>query len=524
MTPLSALLGALGMVFFAFGLLSLMLGIFGAPTMTSWIGANFLAGIALLVVALVVNLEHLRERVRSSEGRRIGKYGSSAVAQTVILLVIVGLLGFLANRYFWRFDVSESGVHSLSMQSLDLLGNLDREVHASSFHRGDARIAVRDLLDRYAYASDSFVVEYHDPNARPDLVEKFGLSQAGLNRGQLVLEIGDEVVKVDEVTEQRVTHAILSLVRAESKKVYFVVGHNERAIEGQGADEPIGYKQAAEALENENYEVTALLLAAAGEIPKDADVVIIAGPTQNFQSLELRALERYLEAGGALFVAVDPRANTNLGETLSQWGVHLGDDIIIDPLQSYQSPLVPFAGVYSVSHPITSKMREYTLFPEVRSLRAAGGRMDAIVSTSESAWAEQNLELLFSEAVFEKDGDDLAGPIAVAVAGTPAIDSSETAEGEPPPEPRLVVYGDSDFAANHAIEAVRNRDLFVNSVNWLLGDVESISIRPSISRASRVLLSNADFNMLRPMALFVLPELLMIAGVLVWWRRRAAAA
>ena len=150
--------------------------------------------------------------------------------------------------------------------------------------------------------------------------------------------------------------------------------------------------------------------------------------------------------------------------------------------------------------------------------------MDAIVSTSESAWAEQNLELLFSEAVFEKDGDDLAGPIAVAVAGTPAIDSPETAEGEPPPEPRLVVYGDSDFAANHAIEAVRNRDLFVNSVNWLLGDVESITIRPSISRASRVLLSNADFNMLRPMALFVLPELLMIAGVLVWWRRRAAAA
>ena len=92
MTPLSALLGALGMVFFAFGLLSLMLGLFGAPTLGSWIGINFLAGIALLVVALVVNLEHLRERMRSGEGRRIGRYGSSAVAQTAILLVIVGLL------------------------------------------------------------------------------------------------------------------------------------------------------------------------------------------------------------------------------------------------------------------------------------------------------------------------------------------------------------------------------------------------------------------------------------------------
>ena len=119
---------------------------------------------------------------------------------------------------------------------------------------------------------------------------------------------------------------------------------------------------------------------------------------------------------------------------------------------------------------------------------------------------------------------DLAGPVAVAIAGTPVVDTAGASEEEAPPEPRLVVFGDSDFAANHAIEAVRNRDLFVNSVNWLVGDVESITIRPAISRASRVLLSNADLNMLRPLTLFVLPELLMVAGVLVWWRRRAAAA
>lgn len=523
MTPLSALLGGLGMVFFAFGLLSLMLGIFGAPTMTSWIGANFLAGIALLVTALVVNLEHLRDRVRTGEGRRIGKYGSSAVAQTLISLVIVGLLGFLANRYFLRVDVSESGVHSLSRQSLELLQDLELDVRVASFHSGDTRIPVRDLLDRYAYASDRFSVEYYDPNVRPDLVEKYELDAAGLSRGVLVLEIGDEVVKVDEVTEQRVTNAILRLMRSDSKKVYFVVGHNERAIEGTGADEPLGYKKAADALSNENYEVEALLLAAAGEVPDDADVVIIAGPTQVFRPVEKSALERYLQAGGALLVSVDPRANTNLGEALSGWGVELGDDIVIDPLQSYQSPLVPFAGVYSISHPITNKMREYTLFPEVRSLRASGGRLAAVISTSESSWAERNLELLFSEAKFEQDGDDLAGPVAVAIAGTPVLEDSETPEGEAPPEPRIVVFGDSDFAANHAIEAVRNRDLFLNSVNWLIGNVESITIRPAVSRASRVLLSNADLNLLRPLALFVLPELLMIAGVLVWWRRRSAA-
>lgn len=523
MTPLSALLGALGLVFFAFGLLSLMLGIFGAPTLSSWIGINFLMGVGLLVVALAVNLEHLRERVRSSEGRRIGRYGSSAVAQTVILLVIVGSLGFLANRYYWRADVSESGVHSLSEQSVELVRGLDRNVRAVSFHSGDRRVPVRDLLDRYAYQSDRFSAEYYDPNSRPDLVEKYALQQGGLERGQLILEIDEEVVKIEEVTESRVTNAILRLVRSDEKRVYFVVGHNERAIEGSAADEPVGYKQAAEALGNENYRVEALLLAAAGEVPDDADVVILAGPTQVLRPVEQRALERYVEGGGAVFAAVDPRANTNLGETLSKWGVDLGEDIVIDQVQSYQNPLVPFAGVYSVSHPITNKMREYTLFPEVRSVQAGGPGLTAIISTSETAWAERNLELLVSEGRFELDGDDLEGPVAVAVAGTPQTEIDAPDDGSAPPEPRLVVFGDADFAANHAIDAVRNRDLFVNSVNWLLGDVDSISIRPSTPRASRVLLSNAQLDLLRPLTLFVIPEVLMIIGVIVWWRRRSAA-
>jgi hypothetical protein len=69
-------------------------------------------------------------------------------------------------------------------------------------------------------------------------------------------------------------------------------------------------------------------------------------------------------------------------------------------------------------------------------------------------------------------------------------------------EPRLVVFGDSDFASNQGIEAYRNRDLFVNSVNWLLGDVEAISVRPPKSRASRLTLSSEQFSQIRaPVAL-----------------------
>ena len=86
-----------------------------------------------------------------------------------------------------------------------------------------------------------------------------------------------------------------------------------------------------------------------------------------------------------------------------------------------------------------------------------------------------------------------------------------------------MVFGDADFATNELIEAYRNRDLFVNTVNWLIGDVEAISIRPKLSRASRFQLSADQFLRIRSLSLFVLPEAIAVIGVFVWWSRRRAA-
>ena len=83
-----------------------------------------------------------------------------------------------------------------------------------------------------------------------------------------------------------------------------------------------------------------------------------------------------------------------------------------------------------------------------------------------------------------------------------------------------MVFGDADFAANELIQAYRNEDLFVNSINWLMGDVEAISIRPNISRASRFQLTQAQFQTIRSLSLFVLPEAIAVLGVFMWWSRR----
>ena len=84
------------------------------------------------------------------------------------------------------------------------------------------------------------------------------------------------------------------------------------------------------------------------------------------------------------------------------------------------------------------------------------------------------------------------------------------------------MVGDSDFASNALIHQFRNRDLFVNGVNWLLGDVGAISVRPDSARASRLQLTREQFSQIRYLSLFVLPEAIAVIGVIVWWNRRRA--
>jgi ABC-type uncharacterized transport system involved in gliding motility auxiliary subunit len=259
--------------------------------------------------------------------------------------------------------------------------------------------------------------------------------------------------------------------------------------------------------------------------------VVTAGPTRPFLPEELAALKRYLERGGALMALLDPRAQTNLYETLAGYGVEIGDDVIVDRVQGlFGRPVSPFAAEYP-AHPITAGLREPTLFHVARSVQAkaeASPALSVLVRTSPESWAERDLDVFFEEGKAELGDGDLRGPVPVAVAGQLDLGAApapaEGAEAPKPTQARLVVVGDADFATNGLLRQFRNRDFFVNSVNWLLGDVEAISVRPDASRASRLQLTPRQFAQLRYLSLFVLPEALAVLGVIVWWRRRRTQA
>ncbi len=517
----SLLLGWLGATALLFALLSFLLQLLSGVILLSgfdfWFCCvNAVVGALLLGVSVFRNLPTLRRRAESPGARRAGRYGGNLALQTLLSLAILCALAFLATEYPKRFDWTEAQSHSLSSQTLNLLDGLEAELRVVAIYQTALAEPARDFLERYRLAApERVVVEFVDPNAQPGRLAALDLRSDDLGAGLLHLSLGAESTEVEELSEQALTSALLRLTRLERKRVVFLEGHLERAVRGRDADAAGGFGAAAEALRNENYQVDTLLLATTGEVQEDVDVLIVASPIRPFHEIEHAALRRYMEGGGALLLLLDPRADTDLDSELEDWGVVVGDDIVVDQIQGLIGrATTPFADAYS-DHPITRALRAATLFHTVRSVDVAPeSSLQPLVRTGDNSWAERDLARLEESSEAEPNPEaDIIGRVPVMVGGEVAFADGKRA--------RLVVVGDSDFASNRFLREFAGRDLFVNSVNWLLGDAEAISIRPEPGRASRLELSQQQYENLRILALFALPEALAILGVAVWWRRRA---
>jgi ABC-type uncharacterized transport system involved in gliding motility auxiliary subunit len=516
------LLAILGLVFFGFAVVAL---VSGTALWLFWFHLGLAAG--ALVYAATTSLGELRDLLGRDAGRRGLRQGSNALIQALALLVILGLVSFLSVRRSVRWDWTEAGVHSLTQATRDVLGEIPESgVEIYAFVTQGNQEPARDALGRYGYETPRVRYAVFDPNQRPDLASRFEIRTDGV-----LLVCGGScdapkgTARVEQLSEQELTKAIRNVISSQ-RKVYFLTGHGEA---GKDDDEARGYSQVRQALEGENLVIEDLLLANQPDVPQDADAVIIAGPSHSILSRELEALDRYLRRGGSLLVLADPFVVTQLEDQLARWGVELGHDVIVDEqIQIFAGPQLgvqPIVSNYG-THPITERLREaLTLFQVARSVRATGDASDGVVelaTTGERSWAETDLERFTKAgAVSLDETQDRRGPVAIAVARTFPAAASEGGEGAAGGEGRLVVVGDADFASNRYVAQLANYDLFLNMVSWLVGEEAFITIDRKLPRASTAALTPEQLANFRYLSLFVLPESILVLGIVSWWRRRS---
>ena len=246
------------------------------------------------------------------------------------------------------------------------------------------------------------------------------------------------------------------------------------------------------------------------------------------QAHAITAIDAYLKKGKHALFLLNPRGTSELAAYLGQWGVQVGNDVIVDEqlqlLKGRTFTLTPFVTTYG-AHPITEELSRrgnaLTTYGMSRSVEPqtdgkVGVTPVSLAQTSPNAWAETDLESIFQRQTARLDESDRKGPISLAVAVTANLkEMGMTQESTS----RLVVFGDTVFANNQYIGQYFNRDLLLNSIGWLIGEEGLLSIRSRSIRASRVQFTAEQGTAIFYLSVLVLPELLLIAGLAVWWRR-----
>jgi len=488
--------------------------------------------IAGLVCVLLYVLSQWREIARDFSGRQ-ARYGTLAAASVLVVLCILAAINYLAERHNKRWDLTAASQYTLSDQTKKVLQGLTKPVKATVFARTEDFERFRSRLEEYQYVTKQLQVEYIDPEKRPSLAER--LKENAL--GTVVLEYDGRVQRVTSEAEQELTNGLIKVVQGQQAKVYFVQGHGERDI--NGSDGP-GYGGIAGELKSDNF-LTEPLVLLQQDIPTDARIVVIAGPKTDLLEPEVAKLKAYLAKGGKLMVLIDPPQNAdapapaNLIAFLKDWSVEVGTNAVLDPLSQLRGTQadVPVAAQYPF-HQITENFRLLTAYPYSRSVKpiegAPGGRTaTSFILSGRNSWAESDLKTLTTkgEASPEFDKGDVQGPISLAVAVTAPVEGATPpppAEGQDAntskPETRLVVVGDSDFAANSVAGMAGNRDMFLNMVNWLAQQENLISVRPRNPEDRRITLTAGQDRMIFWFTIAILPGLVFLAGIQTWWRRR----
>lgn len=490
--------------------------------------------------------------LRSELGALLRRRRGEIVFTTLGVVGVLIALGYLSARYPLRFDLTEARLYSLSGQTDTMLQRLEKPVHIVFFHDRLMRKTV-ELYELFAASSPQVTVEFHDPTLNPAQARMLGVQFAGT----AVMQSGERRLQVNGDTETHIANGILRVTQGAKQRVCFLGGHMEADpfskeahdhLEGSadhqhglGAKyvlhERHGLAKARHALENFNYEVTAVSLVQGGDVLDNCVLLVLAGPKVALLPRELATLRAYLAAGGNAFFMIDPFVQTGLEPILLEFGVVLDETIVIDDASHFWADAsAPAVTSYS-RHEVTRDL-PLTFYPGARSLsptfeRVPGTSVWPIVNSSKSSYGETDPD----RAAFD-EARDLSGPATLMViavkrpatttvtdrvlVGAEVSDASDAADaaGGFTGRSRIAVIGDSDFATNSFFHFLGNGNLFLNTVNYLAAQEDLIGIEPRSYDLPRLSVTNRQMKATFILAVMLVPALLALAGVAVWWRQR----
>jgi len=447
------------------------------------------------------------------------KYAAYATMYIVIVIAAIVVANVLADRHNKSFDATSNKRYSLSDQTSKIVKGLKQNATITYFNQSTRFREGKDVLDQYANLSPKVRIEYVDPDKDPQLARVAGIR----NLGTAVVQVGTKKEEAKSMTEEGITGAFIRDLKSNTRTVCFVSGSGEHQLDNSDRE---GLSRFKELLTKDNYESKTIDLLQSADVPADCTTLVVAGPTRNYEQPEVDAIKKYVESGGRAFFMLDAPLkmgrsaiadNEALASVLQGWGVTMNKDLILDlnPIGQIAGlgPQVALVTSYG-SQPIVNEMKgTATGFPLSRSMEIQNTEKTSVQKLFDSSNSSFATSDLSSPRVNVQDPKNKKGPLTIAAAGTYST-GKENLQG------RFLVMGSSAWAANSFITFNGNSDLALNAVNWLASDEDLISIRPKQEEDRRITMTKSQLNWVRATSQFLLPLVVVAAGISVWWKRR----
>lgn len=465
----------------------------------------------------------------------------------VIMLNVVTVL-FEAKAPGFKIDLTENAVTKIGNETKNVLRTLDEGdceielIYLKGTLDADKQVTgVLEQYDAYSKNIEYRIVNYH---TNPVLLNSYGISSDANVDGSVLVATKDKskarLVQASDMERQYQNSTVFMLenlltnaigvVSSENRMtVCFTTGHGEIIEQQNSGEESVQSGMMLVALlRSENISVYQYDLST-GKVPDGIDMVMIMSPVNDFTVEEINNLDDYLASGGNVAVSLSsgvvlPR----LEGYLKTWGVSVNNDIISETSSKNR---FDETGVYfyaeKTEHEAVGDIESRIIASYVRSLSfspVGDIEADVLLTSSESALSMPIGENGIDAENMTGGKFDIAYMLEKPLNGSfeesakMVVTSSESVWGVT----RETVTNYDAIIYNSLLEkSFGNADFVMNILSDAYGEkIQSIYVPVKTRQVAVLTMSQAQASVMSKLLGFVLPLCVILAGVIVWLKRR----
>ena len=274
-----------------------------------------------------------------------------------------------------------------------------------------------------------------------------------------------------------------------------------------------------------NYDTQVIILAQ-DEIPEECTLLLISSPETDYGPDEIDKLDAFLKRGGDIIVALTPETSvnlTNLNSFFEEWGVRYRSEYILDNYQSisnmpfYVVPTIP--NIKNVTDRLNTK-NHFALVPgcmpiELTGTETGSHNLAVLMTSSRRSYTKDLNEITLGYDYDEEN--DAVGPFNMCVISEYLVSDKNM----------NYTRGDILFCSAGMIS-----DSVLKASNYLNGQFLEHLLDYISEYSDGVVIPDKDFesknlNILSWQSRLVLyvvviaiPLLILLAGILIWAKRR----